>query len=338
MYPLLRSLLFSLPPEMSHHLSLMALQTLAQCQLLKAPTFKNKVSTKIMAIDFPNPVGLAAGFDKNGDYLEGLQALGFGFIEIGTLTPKPQPGNPKPRLFRLKQDQALINRMGFNNKGIDYAIKKIQKSTFSGVLGINIGKNKETPLHQAIDDYLYCFRKAYTVADYITVNLSSPNTPGLRLLQSGEALQKLLSTLKKEQLILSEQHKKYTPLVIKVAPDLTKLDCLEMANQFIKYRVDGIIATNTTTQRYHIQNKFSHEQGGLSGAPLTQTATEVLSWLSEYLEGTIPIIGVGGIMSSEGAIQKMQQGASLIQLYTGFVFHGPALIKSIEQELTRLPY
>ncbi|MBE8215843.1 MAG: quinone-dependent dihydroorotate dehydrogenase [Endozoicomonadaceae bacterium] len=336
MYSFIRTLLFTLPPEFSHHFILKSLTCLAKLKLLRKPANQKTSAMQLMGLSFPNRIGLAAGFDKNGDYLEALNYMGFGFIEIGTLTPKPQPGNPKPRLFRLTKEQAIINRMGFNNKGIDYAIQRIHHTQFSGILGINIGKNKDTPFNQAVQDYLYCFQKAYVIADYIAINISSPNTPGLRSLQTGAALKNLLHTLKKEQNKLSIQHKKYTPIVVKLSPDMTQSDCIEISKQLLHYQIDGVIATNTTVSRETVCDPLRHEAGGLSGMPLTSSAHMVQSWLSASLQGKIPIIGVGGIMSSQDAIQKIHLGASLIQVYTGFIFKGPAIVKQIKKQIKLL--
>jgi dihydroorotate dehydrogenase len=285
-----------------------------------------------MGIDFPNPVGLAAGLDKNGDYIEGLAALGFGFIEIGTITPRPQPGNPQPRLFRLPQASAIINRMGFNNKGVDYLIDRVkaaqpflQKNNI--VLGINIGKNKDTPAENAVDDYLICMRKAYRYASYITVNLSSPNTPGLRDLQFGEPLKQLLARLKQEQQLLAVQYGRYVPLAVKIAPDMAIDDIREVAAALIDNQLDGVIATNTTIARDAVKDlPHGDEAGGLSGAPLTKKSTEVIRALAQELNGKLPIIGVGGIMSGADATEKFAAGAQLLQIYTGFIYRGPALV------------
>lgn len=280
-----------------------------------------------MGLDFPNAVGLAAGLDKNADHIDALAALGFGFLEVGTLTPRPQPGNPKPRLFRLAPERAIINRMGFNNKGIDHALAAIARSAYRGILGINIGKNFDTPVEQAAQDYLICMRKCYSVASYIVVNLSSPNTPGLRSLQFGDELQKLLGVLKNEQDILAAQHGRKVPLVVKIAPDLSDDEIRLIAQALLSNAVEGVIATNTTLDRSQVQSSSFREQaGGLSGAPLVDKSTHVIRVLHEALQGSIPIIGVGGIMSGEDAQAKIAAGASLVQLYTGFIYRGPALI------------
>jgi dihydroorotate dehydrogenase len=281
-----------------------------------------------MGLDFPNPVGLAAGLDKNGAYIEALAKLGFGFIEVGTVTPRPQPGNPQPRLFRLPQAQAIINRMGFNNDGIDHLIENIKRSNFHGILGVNIGKNFDTPVDKAVEDYLICFQKAYRYASYVTINISSPNTRNLRQLQNSPELERLLHLLKREQTKLSDQQGKYTPLVIKIAPDLESSQLEAIAQLLIKYQIDGVIATNTTISRQNLEHlPLSNEIGGLSGAPLKPLSTKVIRKLYALLQGTIPIIGVGGILSAEDAKEKIEAGANLIQIYTGLIYHGSDLIR-----------
>lgn len=333
MYSLLRELLFRLPTEASHYLALDALQcaaTSGASRLLfpRVPA----LPVNVMGIDFPNPVGLAAGLDKNGDYIEGLAALGFGFLEIGTVTPRSQPGNPQPRLFRLPQARAIINRMGFNNHGVDHLVRQVQKNKAflqknGVVLGINIGKNKDTSAENAVDDYLICLRKVYAHASYVTVNLSSPNTPGLRDLQFGEPLKQLLERLKVEQQLLATQYGRYIPLAVKVAPDMAAEDIREVAAALKNYRLDAVIATNTTIDKSSVQD-FPHggEAGGLSGAPLTKKSTALIAALAQELNGALPIIGVGGIMSGEDAAEKIKAGASLVQIYTGFIYRGPELV------------
>jgi dihydroorotate dehydrogenase len=333
MYCLLRNVLFRLPTEMSHHLSLDALQLAARLHVsgLVASPVPDLPKT-VMGIRFPNPVGLAAGLDKNGDYLEGLVALGFGFIEIGTVTPRAQPGNPQPRLFRLPQAQAIINRMGFNNHGVDYLVDKVERARDfldrnNVVLGINIGKNKDTSTEHAVDDYLICMRKVYPHASYITVNLSSPNTPGLRDLQFGEPLKHLLERLKQEQHLLATQHGRYVPLTVKIAPDMAADDIRDVAGALMQFDIDGVIATNTTIARDAVKNlPHGNEAGGLSGAPLTQKSTEVIRALAGELNGRLPIIGVGGVMSGKDAADKIKAGAALVQVYSGFIYRGPELV------------
>jgi dihydroorotate dehydrogenase len=335
-YRLLRSLLFRLDPELSHHLSLKSLNLLEQSHLLKycinqVPALKRN----IFGLTFDNPVGLAAGLDKNGDYIDALGALGFGFLEIGTVTPKPQYGHPKPRLFRLEGKKAIINRMGFNNKGVEYLIHRVQQRTYSGILGINIGKNTSTPLERALDDYCFCLEKVYLYADYITINISSPNTPGLRNLQGPAYLSIFLGKLKQEQYRLAHQYNKYVPLLIKIAPDLTKQEIITLARAVVENKIDGIIATNTTLKRDQVQTEnYGNEIGGLSGEPLFPQSTDVLTQIkNEVAPYGIPIIASGGIMSGEQARIKIERGADLIQLYTGLIYSGPQLISSCVHSL-----
>lgn len=329
-YRFIRNLLFRLEPETSHTVALQSLSILKQLRLLK--TQKYVLPQTVMGITFPNPVGLAAGLDKNGEYVDALAALGFGFIEIGTVTPRAQSGNPKPRLFRLPDAEALINRLGFNNKGVDYLIAQVKQAKFSGVLGINIGKNFDTSLEKATDDYLFCLQKVYSYASYITINISSPNTTGLRDLQFGDYLNDLLRNLKQEQSKLAKQHSKYVPLVVKISPDLTISEIESIAKSFLHYGIDGVIATNTTIARTGIVGlKNANEQGGLSGKPLFAASTQVVQQLSQVLQGKIPIIAAGGIMSGVDAAAKKQAGASLVQVYTGFIYRGTVLIKEINK-------
>ncbi len=328
MYSLLRPLLFKLSPETSHHVALDGLrwaERLGAAALLRGDLPAAPV--RVMGIDFPNPVGLAAGLDKNGDYIDALAALGFGFVEIGTVTPKPQPGNPQPRLFRLPEARAIINRMGFNNRGIDYLVERVRASRYRGVLGINIGKNKETPASDAVNDYLIGMRKAWLHASYIAVNLSSPNTPGLRDLQFGEPLRQLLDRLKSEQQLLTARHDRRVPLAVKIAPDLADDDIHQVAAALREFEIDAVIATNTTIARDAVaQLPHGGEAGGLSGAPLTQKSTAVIRTLARELDGKLPIIGVGGIMSAADAAEKLAAGARLVQIYTGFIYAGPPLV------------
>ena len=333
MYPILRELMFRLPTETSHYLALDALQCAAKLRA-SALLFPRvpMLPVNVMGIDFPNPIGLAAGLDKNGDYIEGLAALGFGFVEIGTVTPRPQLGNPQPRLFRLPQAHAIINRMGFNNFGVEHLVAQVQRSGSllkrnHTVLGINIGKNKDTPAEHAVDDYLFCLRKVYAHANYVTVNLSSPNTPGLRDLQFGEPLKQLLDRLKTEQQLLATQHGRYVPLAVKVAPDMAPDDIRDVSATLMNYRIDAVIATNTTIDKAAVQH-LAHggEAGGLSGAPLTQKSTALIAALANELKGALPIIGVGGIMCGGDAVEKIKAGAALVQIYTGFIYRGPQLI------------
>ena len=337
MYSLMRSVLFNLPTEASHSVAMRSLDLahgLGASGLLGGARSGRGQAVTVMGIEFPNALGLAAGLDKNADHIDGLAALGFGFIEIGTVTPRPQPGNPQPRLFRLPQQQAIINRMGFNNKGIDHALDKIQRSAFKGVLGINIGKNFDTPVEQAADDYLIGLRKAWPHASYVVVNLSSPNTPGLRTLQYGEELRRLLALLKQEQLALAQADGRHVPLVIKIAPDLNADETGLIAEALLEFRIDGVTATNTTLSRDGVEDNPLHtEAGGLSGAPLRQASTQVVARLASALDGQIPIIGVGGIASLDHASEKLAAGASLVQIYSGFIYQGPPLVREIVEGL-----
>ena len=329
MFNLLRPVLFSLEPETAHHVALGSLKWLERTPLrgLVAQELCAAPRT-VMGIEFPNAVGLAAGLDKNGDYIDAMAALGFGFLEIGTITPRPQPGNPKPRLFRLTEAEAIINRMGFNNQGVDYLIEKVKSARFRGVLGINIGKNIDTPVEKATDDYVTCLRKVYAHATYVTVNISSPNTKGLRSLQHGDALEDLLAQVKKEQGELAAKHGRYVPVVLKIAPDLDDGQVVAIADALVRHRYDGVIATNTTLSRQGVAHlPAGKEQGGLSGRPVFKPSTEVLHKLSLELKGQLPIIGVGGIFSGADARAKLEAGASLVQIYSGFIYRGPELIR-----------
>lgn len=283
-----------------------------------------------LGMTFKNAVGLAAGLDKNGECIDAFAAMGFGFIEVGTVTPKAQPGNDKPRIFRLPEHQAIINRMGFNNKGVDYLVSEVKKARFNGILGINIGKNKMTPDEDALDDYLYCLDRVYDFASYITVNISSPNTPGLRNLQYGEALDSLLSGLKQRQLALQEQYNKYVPLLIKIAPDLNEDEVISIANSLMNAKMDGVIATNTTLERESVSgHQYAQEAGGLSGEVLTKQSLEITKILAKTLKGNMPIIGVGGISTPEDLKQRLAAGATLVQIYSSFIYQGPPLIKEL---------
>jgi dihydroorotate dehydrogenase len=287
-----------------------------------------------MGLQFPNPVGLAAGLDKDGEGIKVWESLGFGFIEIGTVTPRPQSGNPKPRMFRLPKAQALINRMGFNNQGVDYLVAQVQRADFKGVLGINIGKNADTPVERAIDDYLLGLRTVYPWASYVTVNISSPNTPGLRDLQYGEALGQLLAALKEEQQRLADRHGHYVPLAVKIAPDLADADLLTVGQALLRYGMDAVIATNTTFSRASVEHlPHAGEVGGLSGAPLMTRSTEVVRQLAAILDGELPIIAAGGILSGADAAAKIAAGASLVQIYTGLIYRGPVLIREAVEAL-----
>ncbi len=334
-YPLLRALLFQLDPETAHDWTRMMLHLpgvgpLARITALGIPNAPRRV----MGIDFPNPVGLAAGLDKDGECIPIWRALGFGFVEIGTVTPRPQPGNPKPRLFRLPRAQALINRMGFNNQGVDRLVERLRRVNGSGVLGINIGKNADTPVERAADDYLLGLRKVYPWASYVAVNISSPNTPGLRDLQYGAALDRLLEALKTEQARLAVEHGRYVPLAIKIAPDIADADLPTVGQALIRHELDAVIATNTTFSRVGVE-KLPHAQetGGLSGAPLMTRSTAVVERLREIFADKLPIIAVGGILSGADAAAKIAAGASLVQLYTGFIYRGPELIREAVKAL-----
>jgi dihydroorotate dehydrogenase len=335
LYPLLRPLLFSLDPETAHEVTLKLLNVAHVSGLGKLiyPAIEDK-PVNVMGLSFKNPVGLAAGMDKNGDYISALAALGFGFVEIGTVTPRPQPGNPKPRLFRLPEHQAIINRMGFNNLGLDHLLNQVKQSNFNGILGINIGKNFDTPIENAVDDYLIGLRKSYTSASYITLNISSPNTKNLRQLQQGDEIKSLLSALKEEQLKLQQEHGFYVPLAIKIAPDLTAEEISHIARLLLEFEIDGVIATNTTIARDRIaDHPFANEAGGLSGAPVKDQSTLVVRGLAAELQGKIPIIAAGGILSAADAQEKLTAGASLLQIYSGLIYRGPQLIADIVRNL-----
>lgn len=332
-YQILRPLLFQLSPESSHRLSLAAIDQLARLRLLPDAVIDCQPRT-VMGLTFPNPVGLAAGLDKNGEHLDALALLGFGFIEIGSVTPRPQPGNPAPRLFRVPEANALINRLGFNNHGVDRLIENVTRSSYQGILGINIGKNFDTPIDKAAEDYLICLQKVYRYASYVTINISSPNTKNLRELQSADALDQLLSQLKSAQQELSQTHGKYVPIAVKIAPDLDTAQIESIAALLLKHRMDAVIATNTTLSREGIAHlPVAQENGGLSGAPLKQRSTTIVQQLHGFLQNTIPIIGVGGIQSVADAQEKLTAGASLIQLYTGLIYLGPGLIRTIARGL-----
>lgn len=340
LYRLARDLLFRLEPETAHEISLKTWRLLCRIPAANALYARTIASPRtVMGIQFPNPVGLAAGLDKNADYLDALGALGFGFIEVGTVTPRPQPGNPRPRLFRLPQAQALINRLGFNNRGIDYLLQRLQRSCFPGVVGINIGKNAETPAELAVADYLLGYRKVYPYAHYVTVNISSPNTPGLRNLQYGEAFAHLLATLKHEQMRLAEAQGRYVPLAVKIAPDLNAKDVREIGSTLLDQGIDAVIATNTTFSRQGVE-KLPHAQepGGLSGGPLTARATQIVHLLYDILQGRLPIIAVGGILSGADAREKLAAGASLVQLYTGLIYRGPGLVHEVAEALQEIEH
>lgn len=342
MYSLLRPLLFTLDAETSHNLSLDCLGAAERLKLLSlfsrepANLKQTNESVNVAGLTFPNAVGLSAGLDKNGDYFNALGEFGFGFVEIGTVTPKPQAGNPKPRLFRLPEHEAIINRMGFNNKGVDHLVERVQNRRFQGVLGINIGKNKVTPEEEALTDYIIAMEKVYPHADYITVNISSPNTPGLRDLQFGESLQRLLEGLKEKQQSLATSYKKQVPVFIKIAPDMNEQEVKDIAQTFLQQEVDGVIATNTTLDKTAVNNSlYGQEAGGLSGAPLTKQSTKIITQLRSELGTDMPIIGVGGIAQGSDAVDKLQAGANLVQIYSGFIYRGPSLVTDARREIVQ---
>ncbi|EPD2946482.1 quinone-dependent dihydroorotate dehydrogenase, partial [Escherichia coli] len=324
-YPFVRKALFQLDPERAHEF------TFQQLRRITGTPFEALVRQKVpakpvncMGLTFKNPLGLAAGLDKDGECIDALGAMGFGSIEIGTVTPRPQPGNDKPRLFRLVDAEGLINRMGFNNLGVDNLVENVKKAHYDGVLGINIGKNKDTPVEQGKDDYLICMEKTYAYAGYIAINISSPNTPGLRTLQYGEALDDLLTAIKNKQNDLQVMHHKYVPIAVKIAPDLSEEELIQVADSLVRHNIDGVIATNTTLDRSLVQGMKNCDQtGGLSGRPLQLKSTEIIRRLSQELNGRLPIIGVGGIDSVIAAREKIAAGASLVQIYSGFIFKGP---------------
>ena len=334
LYPLLRKAFFALDAETAHGLGMSGIS------FLKASGFAGLLArpvppcpVEVMGLRFPNPVGLAAGLDKNGEHIDGLAALGFGFIEIGTITPRPQDGNPKPRLFRIPEAQAIINRMGFNNAGVDRLLHNVRLAEFpkkGGILGINIGKNATTPIEKAADDYLICLEKVYNDASYVTVNISSPNTKNLRELQKDDALDDLLAQLKASQEKLADKHGKYVPLALKIAPDLDDAQIVAIADALRRHRMDGVIATNTTLASDGVEHlAHGNETGGLSGAPVFAKSTAVLQKLATALGGELPIIGVGGIIKGEDAAAKIRAGASLVQFYSGFIYRGPEMIGEI---------
>jgi dihydroorotate dehydrogenase len=330
-YQLAKPLLFQLDAEFAHDLALKSLKFSEKLGVLnlypKPPTCTPR---QVMGITFPNAVGLAAGLDKNGAVIDGMAKLGFGFIEIGTVTPRAQPGNAKPRLFRVTEAEGIINRFGFNNLGVDNLVENVIAAKYSGVLGINIGKNFDTPNENAVDDYLICMQKVYQYSSYITVNISSPNTKNLRDLQAAEALSSLLGSLKLEQTKLAQKHGKYVPMTLKIAPDLTQEQVVEIADLLMLHKIDGVIATNTTLAREPVKDmKNGTETGGLSGAPVRNQSTLVIEQLAKQLKNSLPIIGVGGILSGADAQEKMTAGASLVQVYSGLIYQGPALVHDI---------
>ena len=326
---MLKAGLFQLDAESAHHVTMRGLKLAEKAGLLRLlPPLLEASPVTVAGLRFPNRVGLAAGLDKAGQCVDGFGAMGFGHVEIGTLTPRPQPGNPQPRLFRIPEREAIVNRMGFNNPGIAQGQANAAGRIFQGILGVNIGKNFDTPNDQAAEDYLLGLRGAWTWADYVTVNLSSPNTKGLRDLQQDEACRALIRTLHAEQKALAQQHSKHVPVLIKIAPDLTPGHRGSLAQVFVEEKLEGVIATNTTLSRTHTEGlRHSTEGGGLSGAPLTERATQFIAALARDLDGALPIIGAGGIMSGADAVEKLHAGATLVQLYTGLIYRGPALVR-----------
>ncbi|MFY2508655.1 quinone-dependent dihydroorotate dehydrogenase [Vibrio pectenicida] len=335
LYRLARTGFFQLDAEKAHDLAIENFKrfTGTPLDLLYRQQLPSR-SVECMGITFRNPVGLAAGLDKNGECIEAFDAMGFGFVEVGTVTPKPQPGNEKPRLFRLVEAEGIINRMGFNNQGVDNLVENVKKANFNCILGINIGKNKDTPIENGAEDYLICMDKVYQYAGYIAVNISSPNTPGLRSLQYGKALDELLSDLKQKQSELATKHQKYVPLALKIAPDLSDDEVNQVCDSLLKNKIDGVIATNTTLDRSIVKGmKHANEAGGLSGRPVQSRSTEIVRLLHNKLKDQIPVIGVGGIDSYVAAKEKMMAGAQLIQVYSGFIYHGPKLVRDIVKNI-----
>lgn len=334
-YPFVRKALFQLDPERAHDLTLQQLKRISGTPLMgmirQSLPFK---PVTCMGLTFKNPLGLAAGLDKNGECIDAFGAMGFGSIEIGTVTPRPQPGNDKPRMFRIIAAEGIINRMGFNNLGVDNLVENVKKAHFDGILGINIGKNKDTPVEHGKEDYLTCMDKIYPYAGYIAINISSPNTPGLRSLQYGDALDDLLAAIKTRQYDLQQIHHKYVPVAVKIAPDLSEEELIQVADSLVRHHIDGVIATNTTLDRELVKGlKHAEEAGGLSGRPVQLRSTEIVRRLALELQGRIPIIGVGGIDSLVSAREKITAGASLVQIYSGFIYKGPPLIKEIVTHL-----
>ncbi len=338
LYALARPLLFALDAERAHALGLRAIE--AAYRTGTNPLMARRpapLPTKLFGLNFDNPVGLAAGMDKNGANIDALASLGFGYLEIGTTTPRPQTGNPKPRMYRLPEHRAVINRLGFNNDGVDVLVRNAEAARYDGVLGINIGKNADTPNERAVDDYLHCLERVYPCASYITVNISSPNTRGLRELQEGEALRRFVGTLRERQEALAAQHGQRKAMLVKIAPDLDQAQLDAIAAVLIDAKVDGVICTNTTIERAGVAgHRHAEQAGGLSGAPLFERSTAVLKAMAERVGAHMPLVGVGGVLSAADAAAKMQAGASLIQCYTGLVYRGPALIGEAVEAIRQL--
>lgn len=338
LYGLARPLLFALDPEQVHTLTLEGLQRSHDLGLLKACRVPLEGEpTRVMGLEFPNPVGLAAGMDKNAAHIDALGMLGFGFIEVGTVTPRAQPGNPRPRMFRLPESEALINRLGFNNGGIDAFLANVRRAQYAGVLGLNIGKNAATPIASAVDDYRSALRAVYAHAGYVTINISSPNTQDLRSLQGDAELEGLLGAMRTERERLAQEHGRRVPMAVKIAPDLDDAQIPRIADTLHAFGIDAVIATNTTVQRDGVASRrHAGEAGGLSGRPLRARATEVVERLARHLRGALPIIAVGGILDAQDAVEKFRAGASLVQLYTGLVYRGPALVVQCREALARM--
>ena len=337
MYDILRPLLFKLDAETAHRATLYALGVAQRSNfahwIAKPPA---DLPTKVFGITFPNPVGLAAGLDKNAEHLDALDALGFGFIEVGTVTPKPQSGNDRPRLFRLPRHEAIINRMGFNNAGVDALVRNVRRSSYHGVLGINIGKNKDTPNEKAVSDYLLCLTRVYELASYVTVNISSPNTQGLRDLQEEATLRRFISVLREAQERLGSQHGRRKPMLLKIAPDLGEAELDAIAEVLLHTGIDGVICSNTTIDHAAVaDDPHGNEVGGLSGKPLFDRSTAVLAGMRRRLQGRVPLIGVGGILDGSDAAEKLEMGASLVQLYSGLIYRGPPLVAECVNEIRR---
>jgi len=329
-YPVLKPWLFRLDAERAHTLTVKMMIIAHRLGMLRSVVSGPQQSRSVMGLTFPNVLGLAAGMDKSASAVEAWGALGFGSVEVGTLTPRPQPGNPKPRLFRLPEHEALINRMGFNNPGIQSAVKKLRNRRTKAVVGVNIGKNFDTPNEDAVSDYLICLKAAYPVADYIAVNISSPNTKGLRDLQAEGAVRELILALKKEQAVLKQEHGKQVPLLVKIAPDLNDMQIEALARVFNEQNIDGVIATNTTIDRTAVTgHRLANETGGLSGAPVRERSNLVLQAFRMLLKEQIPLIGVGGIVCGADAVEKMKAGAALVQVYSGLVYRGPGLVREV---------
>ncbi len=337
-YELAKKVLFASDPETAHFLSLESLRRAHQLGATRLLCTHRDIPVRCMGLNFGNPVGIAPGLDKNADYFEALGGLGFGFIEVGTITPKPQDGNPRPRVFRLPEAKALINRLGFNNKGVDHLVTQVSKRKYDGILGINIGKNATTPIERAADDYLHCLQRVYPYADYITVNISSPNTLNLRELQAEGSLGQLLSQLASQRSKLQKQHGRSVPMAVKIAPDLDQTGLESVARAIRLHDIDAVIASNTTITRPGVDGlQHAAEAGGLSGAPLKALADQTLAGLRELLPQSVALIGVGGICTGQDAVDKLNKGASLVQFYTGLIYRGPALLSECLQAIAAKP-